>query len=107
VDLARLYGDDTAGTPPSEHDERERLRAAAGADWPDVRDDPARLAALADCLRIADERAAGRRPSHYTTAATCAGCGPVWLWQGAPAHVLGCPWCLNRGAGLPVPPPPC
>lgn len=35
----------------------------------------------------------GKSPAHYTTASTCKRCGPVWLWQGAPTEVLGCPWC--------------
>jgi hypothetical protein len=29
----------------------------------------------------------------------------VLLWEGAPARVIACPWCLNRAAGKPVPRP--
>jgi hypothetical protein len=44
-------------------------------------------------------------PEEYTRAARCSGCGPVWLWVGAPAEVAACPWCIRRRAGrrFPVP----
>ncbi|MBS0194406.1 MAG: hypothetical protein JSR34_09175 [Proteobacteria bacterium] len=32
--------------------------------------------------------------------AICAGCGPVYLWPGAPAHVQACPWCAGRLRGI-------
>lgn len=47
----------------------------------------------------------GIAPAEYTQAAHCAGCGPVWLWQGAPARVLACPWCFRRKAGKALPRP--
>ena len=60
-------------------------------------------------LRARDAGAAmddGSLPPGYSRAALCAGCGPVWLWPTAPAHVLACPWCFRRKAGKPVPHPP-
>jgi hypothetical protein len=48
----------------------------------------------------------GAIPPGYSQAATCAGCGPVWLWPGVPAHVLACPWCFRRHAGKTIPRPP-
>jgi len=36
---------------------------------------------------------AGIVPGHYTQPSECASCGPVWLWEGAPDKVHGCPWC--------------
>ncbi len=44
-------------------------------------------------------------PAGWTQACTCARCGPVLLWTGAPSRVLGCPWCHVRRAGGPVPRP--
>ena len=38
-------------------------------------------------------------------AASCEHCGPVWLWPGAPARVLWCPWCFRRMAGKWIPRP--
>lgn len=47
----------------------------------------------------------GIAPAGYTQAAHCEGCGPVWLWEGAPARLLACPWCFRRKAGKPLPRP--
>ena len=47
---------------------------------------------------------AGIVPPAWTTAAQCAGCGPVWLWPDA-ARVLACPWCFRRKAGKAIPRP--
>ncbi|MFC5577522.1 hypothetical protein ACFPOA_05755 [Lysobacter niabensis] len=47
----------------------------------------------------------GIAPDGYTQAAHCEGCGPVWLWQGAPSRVVACPWCSRRKAGKPLPRP--
>lgn len=49
---------------------------------------------------------AGIIPAGYSQAAYCNGCGPVWLWPEAPAHVIACPWCFRRKAGRPFPRPP-
>lgn len=59
-------------------------------------------------LHVLDENErmhAGIAPSGWTQAAHCERCGPVLLWQGAPSHVIGCPWChVRRAAGtLPRP----
>lgn len=59
-------------------------------------------------LRALDRGAvmdAGIAPAGYTQAAHCEGCGPVWLWQGAPARVIACPWCFRRNAGKALPRP--
>lgn len=81
------------------------LRAAAGPDWPAVKDDPAALAALRDALEVGRLRDQGIRPATYTKPAFCDGCGPVWLWEEAPDHVVGCVWCFNRATGRPIPRP--
>lgn len=62
--------------------------------------------AYARALIDAADRRAGYVPHDWTQACTCARCGPVLLWRGSPRHVLGCPWCFNRAAGLPIPRPP-
>lgn len=59
-------------------------------------------------LRALDRGAAmdaGIAPPDYTHAAHCHGCGPVWLWQGSPSSVIGCPWCFRRKAGKVLPRP--
>lgn len=64
--------------------------------------------ALRTYLRALDRGAVmdrGIAPERYTQAAHCDGCGPVWLWQGAPARVLACPWCFRRKAGKALPRP--
>lgn len=49
---------------------------------------------------------AGQVPPGYTQPVRCEGCGPVWLWPGAPATLKGCPWCFRRKAGKAIPRPP-
>lgn len=48
---------------------------------------------------------AGIAPEGYTQVAHCNGCGPVWLWPGAPARLVACPWCFRRKAGKHLPRP--
>lgn len=74
------------------------LEREAADDWPDIRDDPEQLDAFAHALSTTRTRQRGERPDHYTKAAECAYCGPVWLWEGAPGHVSACPWCLSSGS---------
>jgi len=56
-----------------------------------------------EMLRIQDIRSKGIAPDHYTATTTCKHCGPVPIWEGCPPEVLGCPWCLNRIDGSPMP----
>jgi hypothetical protein len=81
------------------------LADAAGEDWDEVRDDPAVLEALAHAVITRCQRERGECPPHWTEHSECAGCGPVFLWPGSPARVLGCPWCFNRAEGRPIPRP--
>ena len=48
----------------------------------------------------------GDVPRHYTATTYCRGCGPVWIFEGAPPEVSGCPWCWNRANGRQIPRPP-
>lgn len=70
---------------------------------PDYNDDT--VLAFARALLVRSGREAGAVPLGWSEARQCSGCGPVWLWFGAPARVLACPWCFNRKAGRPVPLP--
>lgn len=81
------------------------LREIAGADWPEVKADPALLETLTHAVQTRRMREQGIVPPHYTATTHCAGCGPVPIYPGVPEHVLACPWCLNRHAGRPVPHP--
>ena len=81
------------------------MEEAAGEDWPEVRDDPAVLEALANAVVTRRQRQRGECPPHWTAHCECAGCGPVFLWPSSPARVLGCPWCFNRAEGRPIPRP--
>lgn len=81
----------------------EDLQAAAGDDWPDIKDDPEALARALQTRRL---RERGEIPPHYTGTTTCKHCGTVPIFQGVPERVEGCPWCFNRAAGLPLPKEP-
>ena len=78
----------------------EDLQAAAGDDWPDIKDDPEALAALSRAISIQRLRSRGEIPPHYTGTTSCKHCGTVPIFEGCPDRVEGCPWCL---AGLPLP----
>lgn len=79
------------------------LRALAGPDWPEVERDPALLETLVHAVQTRRMRERGAVPAHYAASTICAHCGPVPIFVGAPARVMGCPWCFNRAAGRPVP----
>lgn len=75
---------------------RDELDTLAGC--PD-----ATVAAYARALLCTAALRTGKAPRTWDEVRHCAGCGPVWLWHGAPLNVKACPWCWNRLAGLPVP----
>lgn len=79
------------------------LHAIAGPDWAEVATDPDLLEALAAAVATRRMRERGEVPKHYTATTTCAGCGQVPIFEGAPERALACPWCFNRIAGKPVP----
>jgi hypothetical protein len=81
------------------------LEEAAGEDWPEIRDAPAVLEALAHAVVTRRQRERGECPPHWTEHCECAGCGAVFLWPDSPTRVLGCPWCFNRAEGHPIPRP--
>ena len=63
---------------------------------------------LVDYLHVLEKGEAmdrGEVPKAYTQPVTCSGCGPVWLWPGAPARLIACPWCFRRKAGKRFPQP--
>jgi len=79
------------------------LRHLAGDDWSEIEADPELLDAFASAVQARRLREQGQIPPDWTETVTCAGCGPVLLWSGAPERVEACPWCFNRVKGLPVP----
>ena len=91
-------------------DSQISARSAFEALTPDDRDGWGRgevtqdhLQAFVSTLETAAMRRNGDRPPHYSRAAECARCGPVWLWE--TVSVQTCPWCINRLADLPIPRP--
>ena len=105
-DLVELFRPDPTPEAPAESTEGGGFRAQfTGRQWAAL----ARHPEILDALRLAHAfgllRAAGIAPDHYTASTVCDGCGPVPIWHGAPASVQGCPWCVNRTAGLPIPKP--
>lgn len=75
---------------------RERWSAA---EWAVLEADAALMAAARLALAFAEQRRGGIAPDHHTGTTTCARCGPVPIWPGAPARVLGCPWCTVQAEG--------
>lgn len=87
--------------------ELDPIRLALGLDADDMealgREPPETLRAYAEAVAERLQRERGEVPAHYTAVTTCNGCGPVPIFEGAPAHIAGCPWCWNRAKGLPIP----
>jgi hypothetical protein len=81
------------------------LQELADEDWLELQDNPDLLDVFAHAVQTRRMRESGQRPAHYTQISICQHCGPVWLWEGAPEHVEGCPWCFNRVKGVSVPRP--
>jgi hypothetical protein len=71
----------------------ELLALADPAERAALEADPEVLEAFAFALRLTEIRERGERPAHYTRAAYCEFCGPVWLFPGETTRVHGCPWC--------------
>lgn len=72
-------------------------------DWHNGALSPGTVAAFVRTLVQRRKMDRGERPAHYSEAANCERCGPVWLWFSG--EVEGCPWCWNRLRGLPIPRP--
>ena len=79
------------------------LEEIAGAEWPEVRDDPQQLEEFAHIVMVRRIRERGEVPAQYTKRVTCKHCGPVWCEPGWSEWVPACLWCFNRIAGRPVP----
>jgi hypothetical protein len=72
----------------------DAVRSMKQVDWRDLATDEKLLRefARARCERLMREQ--GYVPNTYVATSRCARCGNVPIWAGAPANVLGCPWCL-------------
>jgi len=81
------------------------LKDAAGEDWEWIQDNAEALTSLRYSVRTKRMREQGTVPSDYTASTICRSCGPVPIFEGNPAQVDGCPWCLNRVSGKPIPRP--
>lgn len=77
----------------------------ADVDWPKFRKDPRWLQHLAESLHARRLREHGEVPPSYTAVRECEGCGLVFLEPWSPPKAVGCPWCMNRAKGLPIPVP--
>lgn len=89
--------------PLSAMEIRDKLTPEDIEDWRNGEITGRTLAAFARALVQRREMDRGNRPTHYTERASCAQCGPIWLWFAG--EVLACPWCLNRVADHPIPRP--
>lgn len=83
----------------------DQLRVLAGDDWAVLQSSPVLLAAFSAAIETRRMREQGEIPPHYTATTVCARCGPVHIFPGCGPSVEGCPWCLNRVAGSPIPTP--
>ena len=60
------------------------LRDLAGPNWPEIEFNPRLLDVFARAVADRLMRKRGKVPAHYTATTTCAHCGPVPIFEGAP-----------------------
>lgn len=102
--LSRLLIDVCHGLPITP---AEIYKALGAEDFEDVRTGRIPVGDLRAFAKVRLERQGmerGNVPQGWTEVASCAGCGPVWLWT--PGMFAACPWCFVRRQGLLVPRPP-
>ena len=74
-------------------------------DWEFIKEDHYMMQSIMDGLTKRFIREQGHVPFNFSALRACKSCGPVWLEPWTPLVVEGCPWCLNRAKGLPIPRP--
>ena len=98
---------DSPGGPTDKTDKRASVSSVS--EWSELLEnkngelEPDEVPVAAELVEIIQMREQGEIPAHYTSTTTCKHCGPVPIWNGCPPEVKGCPWCLNRHSGLPIP----
>ena len=92
-----------SGLTISASEVRKALAPEDVQDWLEGKFSAEALAAVAGSLLNRQAMDEGKRPAHYTEIATCAQCGPVWLFVSG--NVFACPWCWNSAANRPIPRP--
>lgn len=73
--------------------------------WSKMKSDHQWLHHMAEALHFRRLREQGKVPPSYKATVVCKECGPVFLEPWTPPFVEGCPWCMSRAKGLPVPIP--
>ena len=81
------------------------IRERAGNDWDQCMIDQPLLDWLAQSVADEQKRLKGIVPDGWVEIVNCSGCGFVYLWEGCPSNVLGCPWCHVRAKGITIPRP--
>jgi len=83
----------------------EEVRRRAAEDWSELKNDPDLLEEFAKAVSVSITREKGFIPASYTTTTICKNCGEIPIEPSLKnnGYVLGCPWCLNRARGLPIP----
>lgn len=84
---------------------QEYLKNFLGEDWLLYKDNPKALMAWKDLLYEQQLMRQGQVPPDFTAKAYCESCQQqVYIPPAQASKVLfGCPWCLNKANGLPIP----
>ncbi len=104
------YGDLSSEKPKAPTDKTaKRASVSSVSEWSELLEnkngelEDREIPVATEMVAIVEMREKGVVPDHYTAKTECKHCGPVPIWSGCPPQVNGCPWCLNRLAGLPMP----
>lgn len=83
----------------------DKLKSFLGEDWELCRGNNEVLLCWADLLHERQLMEQGVVPEDFTAIVYCVCCGDVFVppAQTNNGSVDGCPWCLNKARGLPVP----
>ena len=109
-EVIEQYGDLSSEKPKAPTDKTDKRGSVSfGSEWSEFLENKngelteQEIPVAEEMVVITEMRQRGICPDHYTSKTECKHCGTVPIWPDCPPRVNGCPWCLNRHKGLPMP----
>ena len=109
-EVIEQYGDSSSEKPIAPTDKTAKTPFVSfGSEWSELLENKngelmeQEIPVAEEMVVITEMRQRGICPDHYVAETICKRCGPVPIFPGCPPQINGCPWCLNRIQGLPIP----